>query len=466
MVKLLVPIFILVFVLNNFGAAGSYDFEGQQFPNQNFISLIGGSGTLSRGNTNQYSTASIIGMGGALEFGQRSLSPFDSPTANTPYIFTVAYEPITSFSVDMGDFAGDIDTLTIRAYAGGGGTGTLLATATATLENVNPTFNFKILKVEAAGIRSVVFIGGSATLPNSVYYDNFKTTVAPNGTMFGRLQDLSAVADFTVYRPSSGIWFTYFSFGDTPPFQAVSFGATNDKPASGDYNGDHVWDIAVFRNGVWYIRFSRTNISDEISYKTIQFGDVSDIPVPADYDNDGITDIAVFRPSNGSWYILRSSDNQFTAAQFGQAGDIPVQGYYDGDGRADIAVFRPSNGVWYLLQSSAGFNGVQFGINTDKPVPADYDGDGKTDVAVYRDGTWYLRRSQLGLRTVSFGAASDLPVPAEYVRPSEFSNPTGRAGIAVWRPSNGTFYILDSNNQFYARQWGQQGDIPISLVNN
>jgi hypothetical protein len=82
-----------------------------------------------------------------------------------------------------------------------------------------------------------------------------------------------------------------------------------------------------------------------------QFGAGGDKIVSADYDGDRRSDYAVFRPSNGTWYIQRSTAG-FTGTQFGASGDVPVVGDYDGDLKSDIAVFRPSNNAWYILQSS------------------------------------------------------------------------------------------------------------------
>lgn len=133
--------------------------------------------------------------------------------------------------------------------------------------------------------------------------------------------DGDGVADATVFRPSTGNWFTLNSGSNT--VSVSQFGLNGDIPLDGDFDGDSRADLAVFRPSVgeWYFRRSSNN-----TIFGATFGQNGDRPVPADYDKDGKTDIALWRPGNGNYFVLRSSDNfgTFFAFPWGQNGDVPI----------------------------------------------------------------------------------------------------------------------------------------------
>jgi subtilisin-like proprotein convertase family protein len=83
----------------------------------------------------------------------------------------------------------------------------------------------------------------------------------------------------------------------------------------------------------------------------------------------------------------------------------------------------------------------------------DFDGDGKADAAVFRptDGTWYVSRTMLGFTAVQFGASGDKIAPADY-------DGDGKTDFGVFR--DGNWYLQRSSAGFTAVQFGASGDIP------
>lgn len=144
----------------------------------------------------------------------------------------------------------------------------------------------------------------------------------------------------------------------------------------------------------------------------------------------------------------------------------------DGDGIDDLVVWRPGTVVWYWLTSSSRYDATRAGSVAwgsgsvgDIPLLADFDGDGRADVAVWRptDNTFYWLNSASNTtesRQWGVAAVGDIPMVADI-------DGDRRADLAVWRPGNGTFYWLLSSRNYSpaaagATMWGvaSVGDTP------
>jgi len=267
-------------------------------------------------------------------------------------------------------------------------------------------------------------------------------------------------SDYSAIQNNNGamVWHNFQSISG---YSSISFGLfADDIPVPNDFDGDGRIDVAVWRisNGTFYVLQSSNN-----KFQAFQFGQAGDNPnVSQDFDRDGKTDFAVTRVEGGNlvWYIFGTASG-FRAVQFGAATDKPLRGDFDGDEKADLAVYRPagasSAGTFFVRKSSDNQDiSVRFGDSTtDKVVSGDFDGDGKTDFAVWRTttGVWYYLKSSDGSFTArQFGAAGDLPTPGDY-------DGDGKTDFAVWRPNEnqteaGVFYVLKSSAEFSALGWG------------
>jgi hypothetical protein len=84
-------------------------------------------------------------------------------------------------------------------------------------------------------------------------------------------------------------------------------------------------------------------------------------------------------------------------------------------------------------------------------------GGHKSEFAIFRpsDGSWWLNAESSTYRTILWGLAGDIPVSADYYG-------DGCSDVAIWRPSDGYFWIFDlQSGRMAAAQWGIPGDIPV-----
>jgi serine-aspartate repeat-containing protein C/D/E len=123
------------------------------------------------------------------------------------------------------------------------------------------------------------------------------------------------------------------------------FGVHGDTAVVGDWNGDGVRNIGVFRAGRWHLDMDgdgRWSKADRV----LSFGQPGDIPVVGDFNGNGIDQIGVYR--RGTWILDANENGEMDAHdrvfELGGAEDRPVVGDWNGDGIDDFATFRPIDG--------------------------------------------------------------------------------------------------------------------------
>jgi len=123
-----------------------------------------------------------------------------------------------------------------------------------------------------------------------------------------------------------------------------AFGHEGHIPVTGDWNGDGVTNIGLFRDGNWWLDTNgngRWDAEDSI----VSFGQPGDRPVVGDWNGDGIDDLGVWR---GGVFVMDNDGNRRLTAvdrvfQLGGPQDVPLAGDFNGDGIDDLVVYRPIN---------------------------------------------------------------------------------------------------------------------------
>jgi serine-aspartate repeat-containing protein C/D/E len=132
----------------------------------------------------------------------------------------------------------------------------------------------------------------------------------------------------------------------------------------------------------------RGQIRADVIDHVFRYGGGAQIPVSGDFTGDGITNIGVFK--DGRWWLDTDGNGRWSQGDlefvYGQQGDLPVVGDWNGDGVAKVGVYRA--GQWILdldgnRVMDAHDHVFRFGTAQDIPVVGDWNGDGIDDPAIY-----------------------------------------------------------------------------------
>lgn len=221
-----------------------------------------------------------------------------------------------------------------------------------------------------------------------------------------------------------------FALGRIPgvggPTGSFDLGVAADQPVFGDWNGNRVRTAGVVRSAtagrigdtrvVWSLSNENSSGGPDI---VVEFGEPGDIPVVGDWDGDGVDGIGVFRA--GRWILRNQLVDSPTVPDieidFGLPNDRPVVGDWNGDGRTTVGVFR--QGQWILYRPygprddpAEELETFSFGDASGIPVVGDWDADGADGPGIVVGTQWIVRPRWWESATTSFtyGNAGDVPV--------------------------------------------------------
>src|SRR5215212_1091428 len=209
---------------------------------------------------------------------------------------------------------------------------------------------------------------------------------------FGQSGDQPIVGDWNgagndrpgVFRPSTGQFILQFS---PRLIVTVNFGQSGDLAVVGDWDGNGINTPGVFNpaSGQWQLTngikgLNVNNSTPPVNF-TFIFGQVGDTPIAGDWDGNGIDGVGLFRTGNSNFILSNGFQGTIDIKPFifGSLGSRAIAGDWDGDGIDTIGVFSPNTGVMALNNVNSTGNGVgdivfNFGQSGDIPLAGDWDG--------------------------------------------------------------------------------------------
>lgn len=220
-----------------------------------------------------------------------------------------------------------------------------------------------------------------------------------------------------------GLWELQLPDGS---FKKVEFGEQGDIPLVGDWDGDGLSDLGIFRgnNLTWYFDVDLDGKAD----LELQFLDMrqDDNPLVGDWNGDGIDTPGFFRPGDSSWHFrdgLSTGPADRVVHKPGSPAGVPLVGDWNGDGRATAGIYRPEPGEVDLEDAlEAPFVGVDFMLPRNAHVvAADWYGHGFTTLVAVVDGTWMPQFANCSC------------TPSNNARPFTFGDPDSIPLAGFWR---------------------------------
>ncbi|HEV8370781.1 MAG TPA: SBBP repeat-containing protein [Pyrinomonadaceae bacterium] len=314
-----------------------------------------------------------------------------------------------------------------------------IAKIAATVSSTTPakllystTFGGKTTKAEAIALdpKGNVYIAGSAGTDLPTTPGAFQRKPLGNGDGFASKFSTTFNDTIGVFRPSNNGFLLRNSNTAGPADISIGFGIAGDLPITGDWDGNGVDDVGIFRPSTGQFQLRLPSGRTFIVINLNNFGQNGDLPVAGDWNFDGIDTVGVFRPSTGQWLLTNGPNTNNTTPPvnfqfaFGQNDDVPIVGDWNGDGfdtpglfRSGVAQFILSNG----FQGTTDITPFTFGALGTKPLAGDWDGDGVATIGVFNPGTGIMSLNNtntsgngVGDLVFSFGLNGDSPLAGDW----------------------------------------------------